>query len=241
MARPLLRVDRVSARYGAVRAIDEVSLELHAGDLLLLAGPNGAGKSTLMKTIVGLHPVDGGEISLGDDRIERWPAHRRARQGLAYIPEGRGVIAELTVAETLDIAQFGRDWTAKRRAEVLERFPVLGRALKRPASTLSGGEQQMLAIARALASGPQLLIVDEPSLGLAPLIVNDVMSLLKDLQEQGQSILLVEQRAAQVQHVATRTLLMREGRISEAPDGASFAEMDFASFASSDADSLGAT
>jgi branched-chain amino acid transport system ATP-binding protein len=230
LAAPLLEVRGISASYGALRAIDDVSLELHAGELLLLAGPNGAGKSTLMRVLVGLHRPDAGSIALERQAITGWSPNRRARAGLAWIPEGRGVIPELTVEENLDLARFGKAWTPRRRAEILERFPVLGRSLGRPAGTLSGGEQQMLALGRALASGPHLLLVDEPSLGLAPLIVHEVMSLLKQLREEGHSILLVEQRAAQVEHVASRILLMRQGRISDAPPHIEFTEMDFAHF-----------
>jgi branched-chain amino acid transport system ATP-binding protein len=232
LAAPLLEVEGVSAAYGAVRAIHEVSLRLEPGELLLLAGPNGAGKSTLMRVLVGLHKPQCGRIGFDGDDIAKWTPNRRSRRGLAWIPEGRGVIRELSVEENLDLARFGHDWSPKRRADVLERFPVLGRSLKRPAGTLSGGEQQMLALARALASGPRLLLVDEPSLGLAPKIVDEVMSLLKALRDEGHSILLVEQRAAQVQHVASRILLMREGRISEAPETVEFTEMDFAQFTS---------
>jgi branched-chain amino acid transport system ATP-binding protein len=231
---PLLEIEGVSASYGAVEVLHTVSLELRAGELLLLAGANGAGKSTLMRVIAGLHSASSGSIRFDGEDVTAVRPHLRARRGLAWIPEGRGVIPELTVKENLELARFGLHCTQESMAASLDRYPILGRSLKRQAGTLSGGEQQMLALGRALASGPKLLVVDEPSLGLAPKIVEDVMEILRDLQAEGNSILLVEQRAAQVQHVASRILLMRQGHVSEAPEAIKFTEMDFADFAAGD-------
>ena len=237
MAEPLLSVRSVSAAYGSVEVLNDVSLDLQPGELLLIAGANGAGKSTFLRVLAGVHGVSSGSVSLDGNDITAVAPHRRARAGLAWIPEGRGVIPELTVQQNLDLARFGLNYTQDGMSRAIDRFPVLGKALKRPAGTLSGGEQQMLALARALASGPKLLVIDEPSLGLAPAIVDDVMRVLKALQQEGNSILLVEQRAAQVAHVASRILLMRQGNLTEAAEAITFAEMDFADFVAAEPDS----
>ena len=234
MAAPLLEVEGITASYGSVPALEEVSFSLQQGELLLLAGPNGAGKSTLMRVLVGLHRPARGEVRLKGRRANRWAPHVRTRRGLAWIPEGRGVIAELSVRENLDLARFGPRWSAERRSEVLERFPVLAGALDRPAGTLSGGEQQMLALGRALASGPDVMLVDEPSLGLAPMVVANMMEVFKALRDEGHSILVVEQRAALVQHIASRVLLIRRGRVSTSSAGLDFTEIDFTEFAHDD-------
>lgn len=236
MAEPLLSIDGICARYGSVQVLFDVSLTLDRGVLLLLAGPNGAGKTTLMRVLVGLHTPSKGEIRLDGEKISGLPPHSRARLGIAWISEGRGVIPELSVEENLDLARFTKGWKAERRDRSFDRFPVLSRSLKRPAGTLSGGEQQMLSLARALETAPRLLLVDEPSLGLAPKVVTEVMDTLRSLREEGQSILLVEQRAAQVQHVASRVLLMRHGTVTAAPDTLEFTEMNFEDFVGANLD-----
>jgi branched-chain amino acid transport system ATP-binding protein len=236
LAEPLLSIDGVCARYGSVQVLFDVSLRLDRGDLLLLAGPNGAGKTTLMRVLVGLHTPSKGEIRLDGEKINSLAPHSRARLGVAWISEGRGIIPELSVEENLDLARFTKGWKADRRDRSFDRFPVLSRSLKRAAGTLSGGEQQMLSLARALETAPRLLLVDEPSRGLAPKIVTEVMDTLRTLREEGQSILLVEQRAAQVQHVATRVLLMRHGTVNAAPETLEFTEMNFADFVGANLD-----
>lgn len=230
MAQPLLRVDQVSASYGKVEVVHKASLDLYPGELLLVAGPNGAGKSTLLRVLIGLHQADHGRILLEGNDVTRRRSYRRARSGLAWIPEGRGVIRELSVRENLDLATFVPGWSQERRERSFSRFPVLKGALDRAAGTLSGGEQQMLALARALESSPQVLVIDEPSLGLAPKVVDQVMKTLVDLRDEGQSILLIEQRAAQVQHVADRILLMRQGHIEET-DSTALEQMSLLDFA----------
>ncbi len=224
MASPLLEAKGLSAGYGAVQVLFDVSLSLAPGDLMLLAGPNGAGKSTLMRTLIGLHAPSAGSLEFEGTNLLRMRPHDRARAGIAWIPEGRGVIGELSVEDNLDTARFSDRWRPANRDLSFDRFPVLATCLPRPASTLSGGEQQMLALARALET-----------LGLAPKIVNRVMDSLMDLQAEGQTILLVEQRAAQVQHVATRIELMNRGRMTPSHGGGiEFTEMDFSEFTSGD-------
>jgi branched-chain amino acid transport system ATP-binding protein len=230
----LLEVRDLRAGYGAAVALDDISFDLVEGELLLLVGPNGAGKSTLMRVLIGVHKAWSGSISFEGRQVSSVPAHQRAKLGMAWIAEGRGIIRELSVEENLDVARFSHDWSAERREASLERFPILKRTLKRSAGTLSGGEQQMLAIARALETGPRLLLIDEPSLGLAPKIVAEVLELLGQLAEEGNSILLVEQRAAQVQHIATRIFLMRQGRIDSKGGRPEFTEMSFAEFSGSE-------
>jgi len=210
----MLEILNVAAGYGSATVLRNVSLSVEAGELVLLAGPNGAGKTTLLRTVAGVHRQSAGTIRLDGVEISNLGAHRRARLGLAWIPEGRGVIGELSVRENLDLARFSPRWKPAARQASLERFPILDFALKRPASSLSGGEQQMLALARALETGARVLLVDEPSLGLAPIIVNEVLRVLVDLSNEGYAILLVEQRAAQVAHMADRALLIRNGSVS---------------------------
>jgi branched-chain amino acid transport system ATP-binding protein len=223
----MLEVRNITAGYGSATVLRDVSLSVEPGELLLLAGPNGAGKTTLLRTIAGVHRQSAGTIHLDGAEIGSLGAHRRARLGIAWIPEGRGVIGELSVRENLDLARFSPRWEPAMRRASLERFPILDVALKRPASSLSGGEQQMLALARALETGARVLLVDEPSLGLAPIIVNRVLSVLVELSNDGYAILLVEQRAAQVSHMADRALLIRNGSVSavtEALDLAAYAD-----------------
>jgi branched-chain amino acid transport system ATP-binding protein len=228
---PLLSVRGLESGYQKLPVLRGVDLDLYEGELLLIVGPNGAGKSTLMRTLIGLIRPWHGEIALYDSPVTKLRANRRARLGLAWVSEGRGIIPELTVEENLNLAKFGHDWSPQRRTQSLERFPVLARTLRRAAGTLSGGEQQMLAIARALETGSRVLLIDEPSLGLAPMIVNEVMNTLSDLVAEGHSILLVEQRAAQAERTASRTLLMAGGRLTEMRDRATFAEMTLIDFA----------
>jgi branched-chain amino acid transport system ATP-binding protein len=212
----MLRLEGVGASYGAAVVLEDVTLEVAAGEFVLLIGLNGAGKTTLLKTIMGVHPLGSGDICLDGESIAKLPTERRHRRGIAWIPEGRGVVKELTVRENLDLARFSAGWTPEARERSLEQFPILERAYHRSGSELSGGEQQMLALARALETGSRLLLVDEPSLGLAPVIVHQVFERLTALKEEGLSVLLVEQRAAEVGHAADRTLAIKDGRVSTA-------------------------
>lgn len=237
MAAPLLEVHDLVAGYGGEPVLRDVSFNLGPGQLLLVIGPNGAGKSTLLRTLIGLHRATSGKVLLNGRRVDSLSAHHRARAGMAWIPETRGIVGQLTVEDNLDLARFGHAWKPEMRPASLERFPLLARALHRPAGTLSGGEQQMLAIARALETGSQLLMIDEPSLGLAPKIVEEVMDEFVKLRAEGRSILLVEQRAAQVQHVADAVLLIRAGRVEPVRDRneARLSELSFEVYAGAEA------
>jgi branched-chain amino acid transport system ATP-binding protein len=225
--RPLLEVTDLTAGYGAAIALNGISFSVAEGELLLIVGPNGAGKSTLMRVLMGLHRQSAGKIAFAGEDISDMQPHMRMRNGMALIFEGRGIIRELSVEENLDLARFSSHWHPGLREESFDRFPILKQTTKRPAGTLSGGEQQMLAIARALETQAKLLLIDEPSLGLAPKIVTFVLELLGQLAAEGRTILLVEQRAAQVASLATRAMLMRGGRLEAAPENLEFTEMSF--------------
>ena len=212
--RVLLEVRGLTARYGPVVAVRDVDLRVGEGEIVALLGANGAGKTTTLMSIVGLHRARTGTIRLDGREIGHLPAEKVVRHGVSLAPEGRRIFAGLTVGENLRIgaAAAGRD--DGRRERLLELFPVLRERLKLPASSLSGGEQQQLAIARALMSGPKLLLLDEPTLGLAPKLVRLVFDLIARLRdEEGVTILLVEQNVHQALACCDRAYLMRVGTI----------------------------
>lgn len=214
--RPILSVEELSASYGAVRALDRVSLSVPAGGLCAVLGANGAGKTTLLRTLTGLHPAASGRVLLEGEDITRLPTEKVITRGLAHVPEGGGVIVELTVEENL---RLGGLWRSDRRGkaamdEVLELFPPLVERRRKSASTLSGGERQMLAIGRALMARPKVLLLDEPSLGLAPLITKQIFALLSDLRERtGLTVVLVEQNAAGALSVSETGFVLNQGRV----------------------------
>lgn len=214
----LLRLEGLTVDYGPVRAVHGLDLTVAAGELVALLGPNGAGKSSTIGAITGLVPCSGKVMFDGAD-ITRMPAEMRVERGIAASPEGRRVFANLTVAENLRLgAATRKDSTAMRAdmARYLELFPVLAERYDQPAGTLSGGEQQMLAIARALMSHPKLLLLDEPSLGLAPLIVARIFDFIGRLKAEGMTVLLVEQNAAQAMRFADRVYVLATGQTSYA-------------------------
>ncbi len=214
----LLRLEGLTVDYGPVRAVHGLDLTVAAGELVALLGPNGAGKSSTIGAITGLVPCSGKVIFDGAD-ITRMPAEMRVERGIAASPEGRRVFANLSVAENLRLgAATRKDSTAMRAdmARYLELFPVLAERYDQPAGTLSGGEQQMLAIARALMSRPKLLLLDEPSLGLAPLIVARIFDFIGRLKAEGMTVLLVEQNAAQAMRFADRVYVLATGQTSYA-------------------------
>lgn len=214
----LLRLEGLTVDYGPVRAVHGLDLTVAAGELVALLGPNGAGKSSTIGAITGLVPCSGKVMFDGAD-ITRMPAEMRVERGIAASPEGRRVFANLTVAENLRLgAATRKDSTAMRAdmARYLELFPVLAERYDQPAGTLSGGEQQMLAIARALMSRPKLLLLDEPSLGLAPLIVARIFDFIGRLKAEGMTVLLVEQNAAQAMRFADRVYVLATGQTSYA-------------------------
>jgi branched-chain amino acid transport system ATP-binding protein len=212
----LLSVHNVRVTYGKVVALHGVSLNVESGELVSLVGANGAGKSTLMKVIMGLVPAAAGEVQFEDRSLLGRPTHEIARLGIGYVPEGRGTLRELSVRENLRLGAFGRRWDDEARADldrVLDRFPVLAERTDQMAGTLSGGEQQMLVIARALMSRPRLMLLDEPSLGLAPMIAARIFEIVGALNEQGVAVLLVEQNARAALKLAKRGYVLELGRV----------------------------
>ena len=212
MSEPLLRLAGLHTNYGKIAILHDVSLTVGEGELVALLGLNGAGKTTTIRSILGLTPPLSGSITFEGREIAGWPAYKTARLGVGYVPEGRRMFKELTTLENLQLAENGRtgDWTIDR---VLEALPKLAELRSRKAGRLSGGEQEMLAIGRALVANPRLLLVDEPSQGLAPLIVEDVYAMLSTLRARGTSILLVEQNALLALKVADRAYVLDSGRI----------------------------
>jgi branched-chain amino acid transport system ATP-binding protein len=212
----LLSIHNVTVAYGKVVALDGVSLTVERGELVALIGANGAGKSTLMKAIVGLVRASAGEIEFEGKSLSEQETCDVARLGIAYVPEGRGTLRELSVRENLRLGAFSRRWDAVARADldrVLERFPILAERINQQAGTLSGGEQQMLVIARALMLRPKLMLLDEPSLGLAPLIGQRIFDIVGELNAQGVAVLLVEQNAHAALRLAKRGYVLEMGRI----------------------------
>jgi branched-chain amino acid transport system ATP-binding protein len=204
----------VSVHYGRIAAVNELSLEVNQGELVGLVGHNGAGKSTTLWTITGVHKPTSGEITFEGRSIVGVSPDGILRRGIALVPENRRIFSRLSVGENLHIGTSARRDRRAAQADIkaiCERFPVLGEFYNRPGATLSGGEQQQLAIARALLARPRLLLLDEPTLGLAPLIVDQVFEILQELKEEGVTILLVEQNAARTIEVADRTYVMRSG------------------------------
>ena len=212
----LLEIKDLNCNYGAVVSLREVSLAVDTGEVVALIGANGAGKSTLLRAVSGLiHPVSG-EITFAGRRIDRLPPHAVVRLGIAHIPEGRLVFAPLSVLDNLKMGAYrrtDRKQIASDMAQMFEYFPVLARRRKQLAGSLSGGEQQMLAVARALMTSPQLVLMDEPSMGLSPLLVETIADIVLDMQKNGLSVLLVEQNAALALSVASRAYVLEIGRV----------------------------
>jgi branched-chain amino acid transport system ATP-binding protein len=214
---PILEVEGVAVRYGGVEALHPLSLSLEAGGLLLILGPNGAGKTSLLRAIVGAVPVRSGRIRFARRDVTRLPAHRRSRLGMALVPEGRGRLPGLSVEENLELGRHAAGPRAGEReadfAAVFALFPVLRERLRQDCSTLSGGEMQMLAIARAMLMKPALLMLDEPSLGLAPHATARVYRALDTLASSGLAMLVVEQKAVPLPRSREATIVLRNGRI----------------------------
>ena len=218
-AAPLLSIEDLVVSYGAVPAVNGVSLEIHPGELRVILGANGAGKTTIIKTILGLKKASRGRIVLdGATDLVALKPHQIHRRGVAWVPEGRQLWQTMTVLDNLRMGSFehpDQAGVSRRIEEMLERFPRLRERRGQLAGLLSGGEQQMVAVARALVSGPRLLLMDEPSLGLAPLVVRDVFALVREINAMGIAILMVEQNARQALKVAHWAYLLELGRILE--------------------------
>jgi len=213
----MLELLSVKASYGPIKALKGISLTVKKGEIVTLLGANGAGKSTTLMTISGVNRAASGEIRYKGERIDGLPAHEIVFKGLSQVPEGRRIFSRLSVRENLDMGAFTlKDKAAisKNMAEVYELFPVLKERENQPGGTLSGGEQQMLAIGRALMSNPELLLLDEPSLGLAPIIVTKIFKIIKDINERGVTVLLVEQNAKAALKLAHRAYVLETGTIT---------------------------
>lgn len=210
----LLTIDKLAVRYGPVEAIRDLTLTVEQGEIVTVVGSNGAGKSTLLHAVSGL-VASSGEVSLDGRDITDLPGFQRARQGIALVPEGRMIFGELSVLDNLrtGIASMSARSRAERLEPIFELFPVLRDRSRQVGATLSGGEQQMLAIGRALVTKPRILLMDEPSMGLAPKIVDDVYEVLHLLREAGQTVLLVEQNARKAFSVADRGYVLEVGEI----------------------------
>jgi len=213
---PLLQLDRVSVNYGAIRAVSNLSLTVEEGEIVTLIGANGAGKSTTLRAVSRLLDPRGGTITFAGADITKLPADRVVRLGIAHCPEGRQVLARQSVRDNLELGGYVRRDRAGVQDDIrrmFRLFPVLGERARQPAGTLSGGEQQMLAIARALMSRPRLLLLDEPSLGLAPLIVREIFSIIRSLNAEGVTILLVEQNAHLAMQHSHRAYVLETGQL----------------------------
>jgi branched-chain amino acid transport system ATP-binding protein len=219
----MLRLNSVNVSYGAIQAVRDVSIEVPKGEVVTIIGANGAGKSTLLKSVVGLETVSKGQVFFEGEDITSTPAHRRAGKGVALSPEGRGVFSDQSVRDNLLLGAYSKKEEATKTEQKIEHFfglfPRLRERQEQFAGTLSGGEQQMLAIARALMSEPKLLLLDEPSLGLAPLIIKDIFKTIRTLRETGLTILLVEQMANQALAVADHAYVLETGRITHQGKG----------------------
>ncbi len=215
-AKSLLEVDALSVRYGRVHAVRGASLSVAEGEIVAVLGANGAGKSSLLKGVLGLVPTDSGRIAFGKSSLNGKLPHERISAGLSLVPEGRRIVMSLSVEENLQMGAYLRRDTAAVQAEIgalYERFPNLGARRHLPAAVLSGGEQQMLAIGRGVLARPRLLLLDEPSLGLSPLLVKELFRLLGELNRGGLALLLVEQNTRQALRIAARAYVMELGVI----------------------------
>lgn len=211
---PILKVENLNVYYGSIHAVKGISFEVNQGEIVTLIGANGAGKSTTLNTITGLMHSRTGSVTFLGETLGKVPPHKVVSKGLALVPEGRRVFLQMTVEENLEMGAFTRSGTAAEDMEqVYTLFPRLKERRRQIAGTLSGGEQQMLAMGRALMSRPKLLMLDEPSMGLAPILVEQIFDIIRDLHQAGTTILLVEQNAQAALSVADRGYVLETGRI----------------------------
>lgn len=219
----LLEIDNITLQYGRIQALHGISLHVDEGEIVALIGANGAGKSTTMRAISGLRPIASGHIRFDGTDITRLRADLRTVRGISQAPEGRGIFPGMTVLENLEMGAYARRDIAGIRADlarVYSLFPRLEERAKQAGGTLSGGEQQMLTIGRALMSRPKLLLLDEPSMGLAPMLIQQIFSIITEINQQGTTILLVEQNAQQALSRAHRAYVLETGRIVKSGSGA---------------------
>jgi len=212
----MLEIKNLNVHYGVIHALKDVSLTVNAGEIVTLIGANGAGKTTTLRTISGLNKATSGEIILEGKNITTVPAPQRVELGISQVPEGRRIFPAMSVFENLELGAFLRNDKAEIKKDmenVFGRFPILGDRRKQTAGTLSGGEQQMLAMGRGLMSRPRILLMDEPSMGLAPLLVREIFEIIKDINKAGTTILLVEQNASMALSIAHRAYVIETGSI----------------------------
>ncbi|WP_314208749.1 ABC transporter ATP-binding protein [Vagococcus salmoninarum] len=212
----MLKVSELSVHYGVIEAVKKVSFEVNQGEIVSLVGANGAGKTTILRTISGLIKPTTGSIDFLGQSLEKVPPQKIVGSGLSQVPEGRHVFPGLTVLENLEMGAFlKKDKTENKAlmAEVFQRFPILAERKTQDAATLSGGEQQMLAMGRALMSQPKLLLLDEPSMGLAPIFIKEIFNIIQDIQKQGTTVLLIEQNANMALSIANRGYVLETGKV----------------------------
>lgn len=212
----MLKIDQLELNYGVIRALKGITLEVNEGEIVTLIGANGAGKSSTLKVISGIEKIKSGTISFMGEDISKKSAQDIVKSGISHVPEGRRIFPGLTVLENLEMGAYLRkdkEGVKQDLRMIYERFPILESRSKQDAATLSGGEQQMLAMGRALMSRPKLLILDEPSMGLAPILVREIFSIIKDIKAQGTTVLLVEQNARMALSIADRAYVMETGNI----------------------------
>lgn len=218
----LLEVKDLEVAYGLIKAVKGVSFEVNEGEIVALIGANGAGKTTIMHAINALIPKCGGNVTLAGEDITGIQAHKLVTRGMAQVPEGRRIFQELTVLENLQLGYYiksGKAEYEQKLEEMYEHFPILKERQNQIAGTLSGGEQQMLAMSRALMSSPKILLLDEPSMGLSPLYVNIIFDMIKKVNEQGTTVLLVEQNAKKALSIADRAYVLEIGRMTKSGTG----------------------
>ena len=225
----MLRVENLAVNYGMINAVRGVNFEVNQGEIVSLIGANGAGKSTILRTISGLIKPASGTLTYEGQNITKTNAQKIVQLGISHVPEGRHVFKGLSVRENLEMGAFLRKDRANIEADiqaVYDRFPVLGERQKQDASTLSGGEQQMLAMGRALMSKPRLLLLDEPSMGLAPIFIQEIFNIIQQIQAQGTTVLLIEQNAKMALSIASRGYVLETGKIVLSGTGQELLESD---------------
>lgn len=227
MSDMMLKVDNINVYYGQIHTLKDVSIEVKKGQIVALIGANGAGKTTTLRTISGLLRSKTGRIEFNDEDISHTEAHKLVSKGIAHVPEGRHVFLQMTVQENLEMGAYtNASYTKEGIADVYQRFPRLKHRRNQIAGTLSGGEQQMLAMGRALMSRPHLMMLDEPSMGLAPILVQQIFDIIKELHAAGTTILLVEQNAEMALEIANRAYVLESGRIKLSGTGEELAKSD---------------
>lgn len=225
----MLKIENLNIKYGAIHAIKGIDLEVNEGEIVTLIGANGAGKSSILKAISGLIKPSEGTISFMGNSLNKISAQNIMKLGISQVPEGRHIFPGMTVLENLELGAYQRkdkDGIRKDLQAVYERFPILEKRSKQDAATLSGGEQQMLAMGRALMAKPKLLLLDEPSMGLAPILVREIFSIVEDINKQGTTVLLVEQNARMALSVADRAYVLETGKVVMSGTGKELAESE---------------